>query len=974
LRQQREGRRQTDLYDRQEELWLVETCLDEAAQGSGGALLVQGPPGIGKTSLLRAARRLAKDGGLECVAARAGELEVEFPFGVASQLFERRVALAGEEERRELLGGPAEVARAVLDPDGSGEPPKIDVPSGVAWYPHLRGLYWLTANLAGLRPLVILVDDTHWADAPSLRWISYLIARIDDLPAFLMLAARDVEPDAANADLLQAIVSAPTVRTIRVEPLTEAGATTMVRTTLGAHAGDEFCAACLSATGGNPLYLKELIDELARAGVEPEDGNSGVVSDVGPRSVSQRVLHRLAEIPAPGIRFAQAVAVLGTTAEPRHLGALLELDEAEISACAANLVHAGILHDGLPMRFAHPIVRKAIYSSLAKAQRAGAHARVARILADHGARPEHVGVHLLEAQPAGDPWVVATLREAAERSLHRGAPAAAARYLRRALEEGPQGSERALVLADLGLAEVRAGVGLAGVEGGEPPAIDHLMEALGRLRESGRRAALALELSTVLTVMNRLDDAVQVLSRELESPDLPDDTMLRLEAQLINVSQMAARTRPLALEWVRRARPELTGSRPGERLLLAQLAHEGVIRGEAADANAALARRALADGALLHDEGPRSPSYCIAAWTLGLCDALGEAEEALGAAIVNGQQTGSPFGFALASCFRSNVRYRQGHLAEAAADANTALDATEHRGHPLAVAFLADALVEQGQLSEAERALAEAGMLGDLPEIMSFQPPLYSRGELRIAQGRLQEGVYDLLEAGRRAEVAGRATPAFRAWRSAAALALARLDRADEADSLVAEELELARRFGAPRALGTALRAAGLLSGGEQGVRLLAEAVDVLQGSQSRLELAHALVDLGAAKRRMGQKTEARTHLRPGLEIAHGCGAGPLAERAATELRAAGARPRSPLRTGVEALTPSERRVAQMAAQGLTNREIAMALFVTPKTVEWHLAQTFRKLDLSSRRQLAGVFSHTTDDAAAAHVSAIATP
>jgi DNA-binding CsgD family transcriptional regulator len=931
-------------------------------------LVFQGPPGIGKTSVVLAARKLAEARGLECLTARAGELEVEFPFGVVVQLFERRIAQADPDERDELLAGAAELARPVLDPNGNGDPLNIELAAGVASYPRLHGLYWLTANLAGRRPLVILVDDAHWADAPSLRWIGYLIARIDDLPALLVLAAREADPDVPSAALLEAISSAPSAKVVHPEPLTPEGVTSMVRTKLGEHAGEDFCVACLSATGGNPLFLKELVDELARGRVDPRNANTSLVSEVGPTSVSKRVLRRLADIPAPAIRVAQALAVLGTGAESRNVAALLGLDEVDVLACTANLVDAGILHDGVPMRFVHPIVRNAIYRDLPTGKRLDAHARAARMLAADGALPERIGVHLLATQPAGDPWVVAALREAAMRSLNRGAPAAAARYLRRALEEGPQEHERGFVLADLGVAEIHAGEGLAKVGEGEPPAIDHLMEALRRIREPERRATLALELSTALTMMGRVGEAVQLLSGELESSDLAGDTMLRLEAQLINASRLDKETKDVGDKWVARVRPSMGGSRPGERLLLAQLAHEGVVRGEDAASSAALARRALAGGALLHEEGPRSPTYCIAAWTLGLCDALDEAEEALSAAVLEAQQSGSPFGFALASCFRSNVRCLQGQLAEAAADARTALDATEHHGNPLAVAFLADALIEQGQLAPAEDALAEAGMLGDLPENMLFNPPMYSRAELRIAQGRLSEGVADLKDAGRRAVEARRRTPAFRPWRSTTALVLARLEQVAEAKRLIDEERELAARFGAPRPRGIALRAAGLLSGGEEGVAFLTEAVEVLQGSQSRLELARAQIDLGAAKRRLGNKTEARVHLLPGLEGADRCGAKPLAERARTELKAAGARPRKPVRTGVEALTPSERRVAQMAADGLTNREIALALFVTPKTVEWHLAQTFRKLGLSSRTQLGRVLPHGRGEVPSAQV------
>jgi DNA-binding NarL/FixJ family response regulator len=168
----------------------------------------------------------------------------------------------------------------------------------------------------------------------------------------------------------------------------------------------------------------------------------------------------------------------------------------------------------------------------------------------------------------------------------------------------------------------------------------------------------------------------------------------------------------------------------------------------------------------------------------------------------------------------------------------------------------------------------------------------------------------------------------------------------------VAEELELARTWGAPRALGAALRAAGLVEGGEQGLALLEEAVEVLTSSPAKLEHAKARTELGAALRRANRRSEAREQLRRAVELATICGATPLAARAETELRATGARSRRIALSGLESLTPSERRVAQMAAEGPTNREIAQALFVTPKTVELHLSSVYRKLGISSRSQL----------------------
>jgi DNA-binding CsgD family transcriptional regulator len=184
-------------------------------------------------------------------------------------------------------------------------------------------------------------------------------------------------------------------------------------------------------------------------------------------------------------------------------------------------------------------------------------------------------------------------------------------------------------------------------------------------------------------------------------------------------------------------------------------------------------------------------------------------------------------------------------------------------------------------------------------------------------------------------------------------LALLQLGRRDEAGPLAEEEVELARAWGAPRALGAALRVAGLVEGGERGLALLEEAVEVLNESPAKLEDAKARTELGAALRRANRRTEAREQLRQGLELATICGAGSLAARAESELLATGARPRRIALSGVASLTPSERRVAELAAEGPTNREIAQALFVTQRTVEVHLTSIYRKLGISSRSQLA---------------------
>ena len=263
---------------------------------------------------------------------------------------------------------------------------------------------------------------------------------------------------------------------------------------------------------------------------------------------------------------------------------------------------------------------------------------------------------------------------------------------------------------------------------------------------------------------------------------------------------------------------------------------------------------------------------------------------------------------------------------------------------------------------EQEGGFAEQLPLGQVP-LVWFR---LIRGRLRIETGRPERGVEDLLQVGETARLVPCDNPSDLPWRSWAAEGLRLLGRNDEARALADEELALARRWGDPLTIGTSLRVRGLVEGGKTGIGLLREAVEVLDSSEARLERARALVDLGAALRRANQRTEARQQLREGVDLARRLGAFGLAERANEEIAATGARPRKLLQTGLDALTASERRVAQLAADGLTNKEIAQTLFVTIKTVEVHLSHAYRKLEISSRAQLAGALLTPAPNAAPA--------
>jgi DNA-binding CsgD family transcriptional regulator len=316
---------------------------------------------------------------------------------------------------------------------------------------------------------------------------------------------------------------------------------------------------------------------------------------------------------------------------------------------------------------------------------------------------------------------------------------------------------------------------------------------------------------------------------------------------------------------------------------------------------------------------------------------------------------------------RGWVCLRRGALEQAEADARTGLELlTSHQipiGIPFALGLLIEVLIEGGEIDAAERELGARWAERAIPPGPTSNFLLEARGLLRLAQGRMDEGVEDLLEFGRRDELWGAANPLASRWRSHACLALAAMGDGERARRMALDDLERARRWGAASGIGVALRATALAEGGAASVGRLREAVEVLAGSPARLEHARALTDLGAALRRGNRRAEARGALTDGLDLAEGCGARALAKRARTELRAAGGRPSQSWGTAVGQLTASERRVAELAAEGRGNPEIAQVLFVTRKTVETHLGHVYRKLGVSGRGQLARALERQTPTA-----------
>ncbi|HEV2774889.1 MAG TPA: LuxR C-terminal-related transcriptional regulator, partial [Solirubrobacteraceae bacterium] len=804
----------------------------------------------------------------------------------------------------------------------------------------LHGLYWLTANLAEEQPLLLCIDDLHWCDRPSLRFVAYLARRLEGLDALLAVSLRTVDA-AADPVILGELADARDAVHLRLRPLSEPAVSELVRVRLDATPDGVFTVACAAATGGNPLLLGQLLSSLEADGVTPEARHAPIVREVGPRAVSRSVLLRLQRLPDDATGVAQAVAVLGDGAELPLVAAVSGLDERAVVDATAALARADILRADPPLAFVHPLVAHAVYHSLPTGERQLRHASAAERLMQVAAAPEEVATHLLACPRRNEVWVVDVLTEAAASARARGAADSAVAYLQRALEERPPTQRRRRVLLELGLAETLTSA---------PAAADHLRQAWEELEDAHERAEVAITLARTLIYTAPAQQAVAFVRHALAQVpfDLVDERQALRAIELMAVPLGASRESAAAL----RATLRIEGDGPGAKMLAAAAAEVGALTGETTDRCVRLATRALADGVLIDAE----PGFLrnAAPWVLVMAD-RDDALEVWEQMRAHAHRRGSLFGFLGTNLWSGASLLWRGELPEAESRLLSALENARDWGllesgaaYGPALAFTAAVRILRGDLEGARRLVDPAG--GDRRRVDSSRLTLSSRAELLLAEpGREEEALAAADElAGRFGEIVN---PGWARWRSQKARALAGLGRSDEALAVAREELTHARNFGSPSVVGRSLRVLGALEG-EEGILHLRQAVTLLERSTAKLELAFALFALGAVLRRERKPTEAREPLRRALDLAERCGAEPLAAQARGELYAAGARPRRTALSGIEALTTSERRVADLAAAGRSNKEIAQTLYVTLKTVEVHLSNAYRKLDIRSRREL----------------------
>lgn len=931
------------LLERETELRELAAVFEDVLAGRGRTIVLEGAAGAGKSALTAAASERAKGAGLRVLCARGSELERQYAFGAVRQLFEPILETVTPEERRRLLAGAARSAAWVLSPD-----PSASSERAAAGFAVLNGIYWLTTNLAEEQPVLLVVDDAHWADLSSLRALNFLAGRVADAPIVLLATLRPAEPG-APMHLLDELRTQPSALRVTLGPLGAASVARIVRDRISP-VDEGICDACHVASAGNPLYLQELLRTVAADGLLTAPDPAAAVHDASVPSLGDRVVRRIAALAPEASALTSAMAVLGDGGRLEMAATLAGVDPVEAGRIAHGLRGIEVVAAEDPFWFVHPLVRRSVYDHLSDREKQVAHARAAKLLREAGAAAEAVASHLAAVPPNGSTEVAATLVEAGELALTRAAPDEAVRWFRRALEEGAAEPPAAVILAQMGMTEVALR---------DAASIGHLHEALERAEDLQLRTRVAVALAEILAQAGHWQAALATAdAAEQQVTGGPRGLVTEVAA----IKAALTAYDPERVDEFERNRPRLRELAAGDgwaaHALAAMLAAAVAVRGEGRDDAMALADRALQDGRLLSERGAGAWASAQLLSAMVYAEAYARAESAAGLVLEAGRRDGTLLGVLTGLGYGGWIQALRGDLPSAEVKLRTALSMAMDAGMPMinvtGFYFLQDAILERPSLDDVA-ALVEATELDPVFRTTWTGAMLLDvRGRLRLARRDREGGIDDLRTVGAIA-VGLRMGASVSSWRSTIALALP-TQQSEEAAELIAEELELARLAGLARPHAIALRAAGMLERGERGLELLRESVSLLADSEARLEHARSLIELGSALRRVQQRTEARQQLAVGMELAHRCGAERLTARAQEELRAAGARPRRTQRSGRDALTASQLRVARLAAGGATNPQIAQELYVSLKTVETHLSHAYAKLGLSgqgSRARLA---------------------
>jgi DNA-binding NarL/FixJ family response regulator len=912
------------LHERAAEVAAIDDVVAALGEGRGNALLIEARAGFGKSALVEYAVDAARAIGARILLARARHLESAAPFEVLRRLLGPAVEEGGGAD---ALTGAARFAAPLFTPGA-------DLAQGVDY-----GCQWLVAGLAEQSPLVLAVDDAHWADAASLRVLLEVQAEISVQPVLLVLASRPVEnPDAQRR--LATMAGQPDCVVLTPGPLSRGGVAAVVTETLGDPAHELFVEDCLLVSGGNAFYLHELLRPY-RNDFRPD--LQSIVTG-GTMSLRRTMSWRLGELGSDAANLAQAAAVLGDGCSLSVAAALADVDEGTGVAEVARLEAASVLSRGDPIEFVHPLVRAAVEETLTEVEIGDLHSRAARVLWENDASSGEVVPHLVASPGSGDAKVARYLTEQGRAALDAGAVAVAAQILQRALAEPPEFEQRGAVL----LLTARAERGV----GSHDKAAAHLELAMA-IEDRQTQLNAAADLYDVLSDVGRFPDLSGLL-RDVQSlqPTGGTEAEVRLRAQML--SHVVLATDPSVHDVPERYRVADADLLPVDRgvdryLLVMAAMYERTQRHGSSDRLMGHLRRAtenLPGDAELSSWDVWSGLTAVPIMADEDMDGADTLLRRLAPAIAR-LRGAVPVMQAELDHRETLSAMRRGNFEDALTALERAAEFVDRHGlggyhgsHAFTRAWIA---MEQGDYSTAGPLFAGA----------DSDVVLYSALG-RLLMGNADEAVEHLRAFGLNSDPADpvRQIEVELEPHLIASHALEAVGDRVGAAREASRELAIRRIYGPRFRLALALRRQASFATAREAVPLLREAVALVERTPRRPVRARVLYSYGAALQRSGSAAEARDVLYAALDDSVDMGLERLSGHVLRELERAGARPRRVRRTGPDSLTEAQRKIAELAGEGLSNREIAEACFVTVKTVETHLAATYRKLQISGRNEL----------------------
>jgi DNA-binding CsgD family transcriptional regulator len=896
------------LVGRDDELAATRQALDQAAAGNGRVLVLEGGPGLGKSSLLAEARHGARGRGLDVATARARAEDRE---------------IRGAMRRRSLVRAENGAGSSVREKIG-----------------------WLVRSGESRAPRGLFLDDIHRADEGSLRALLELAEHSHASPVLLMVALRPHVLQDAQRRAVEALSELEHARRLTLRPLRREHADRIVHAALP-EATPAFCDECAVLSAGNPFVLNELITWITAKGLEPVAGAPSRALAAAPhRAMRQFVAAQLEDVGPEAATLATAAAMREGELSVEQAARFSGLDPERGAEAVDRLRQSGLIVGGEPLSFASPITGRCLRAQAQRGSAADVRSPESERGRGHRSTADAIPHHLLLAPPAGDPHVVEQLVELADDKLAGGNPREATDFIRRALAERADGAHtKADLLVRLGHADLLQG---------RATSTASLWAAVASLKRADRRAEALFKLGLAQVAAGSPYDAS--LAFDAARDVGPADAQLRDRAEVTSAlaGLLVPENRPAAVAHIDRllAAADLTERPCGAEVLLAAAWSE-LCRGAPADKVVRLTGRALEFKR--RDDGVSLGAYfdTVAAAVVAFVDDFAGAERLCDEARAVARAAGSLLAERNLDVAQAFALLHAGRVTDAARYSQRVLTRADEIAQfpiPGAAAVLAQALLEQDARAEAGAVLEKAAgaATGEFQRLFLC----VANASVGLQCGDLAPALAAVQDAQYIAEGLGIVNPAVVAWQPLAALCyLASGDRR-RAQEHATEAAEIAESFGTPRAIALTLRALACVEGPPTELERLERACAAVESSGAGLEHAKARVEYGAALHRGGHPRAARRSLRRGIDLADELGAQRVARIGIGALVAAGGRPRRVRTTGPRALTPAERRVVDLASSGLSNPEIAETLVIARKTVEWHLSKAFGKLDVSSREEL----------------------